>query len=56
VVTALTLLLLQSCAYITDPFSVDLADIPVRTGEQEEMIRYLGGPDSKDKTQRNLLQ
>ena len=24
-----------SCAYITDPFSVDPADLPVGTGEQE---------------------
>ena len=27
-----------SCAYITDPFSVDLADLLVGTGEQEELI------------------
>ena len=27
-----------SCPYITDPFSVDPADLPVGTGEQEELI------------------
>jgi len=26
------------CAYMTDPFSVDPADLPVGTGEQEEFI------------------
>ena len=27
-----------SCPYITDPLSVDPADLPVGTGEQEELI------------------
>ena len=27
-----------SCAYITDPFSIDPADLPVGTGKQEELI------------------
>ena len=40
-----------SCAYITDPFSVDSPDLPVGTAEQKDLIDM-----QKDQTEKNVLQ
>ncbi|KAG0713575.1 SCAN domain-containing protein 3 [Chionoecetes opilio] len=37
------------CAYIANPFSVDPADLPVGTGEQEELIHIQTDEGAKTK-------
>ncbi len=37
------------CAYIANPFSVDPADLPVGTGEQEELINIQADETAKTK-------